>query len=327
MQITITNLHKKYGAFHAIKGMNLTIQQGMFGLLGPNGAGKTTLMQMLATLEPVTEGSVVYSTSAADHAVSHMHIGEQHNRYALGKDDQSIRSILGYLPQEFGLYKKLSGYEYLDYVAMMKGITDKRQRKEEVHDLLEKVNLTEHAKKRVGSYSGGMKQRVGIAQALLGSPRVIIVDEPTAGLDPEERIRFRDLLSELSTERIVILSTHIVADIESSCSQLAIMKRGQLVFQGTQDSLLDLVKDQVWTGVIDGSQAAALKGQVKVISSRAIPSGQEIRVLCESQPFSGAELARPGIEDAYIAVMEADKADMTAEAAQAAAGHKRGIIG
>lgn len=288
MEIQISNLHKKYGSFQAIHGISLTINKGMFGLLGPNGAGKTTLMKMLSTLEPITEGNVL--------------IGD----YKLGRDDQAIRSMLGYLPQEFGLYKKLSGYEYLDYVAIMKGITNSRKRKEEVTSLLEKVNLIEKAKKRVGSYSGGMKQRLGIAQALLGSPKVIIVDEPTAGLDPEERIRFRNLLGDLSADRIVILSTHIVADIESSCSQLAMMKQGRIVYQGTQESLLSQVRDRVWIGNVEESEFASIRLEMKVISARKVVGGQEIRVLSNDKPFEGAELARVGIEDAYLGVMEAE---------------------
>lgn len=287
MHIQITNLHKKYGSFEAIQGIDLTIQRGMFGLLGPNGAGKTTLMQILATLQPPTTGQI------------------QIGAYKLGRDDQAIRSILGYLPQEFGIYKKLSGYEYLDYVGLMKGITNSRKRKEEIITLLDKVNLTDKARKRIGSYSGGMKQRIGIAQALLASPQVIIVDEPTAGLDPEERIRFRNLLGDLSADRIVILSTHIVADIESSCSQLAIMKRGRIVYQGTQDSLLNGVKDRVWTGVVEEYQFPEIRQQFKLISARKVLHGQEIRVISDGEPFPGAERDRVGLEDAYMGVMEA----------------------
>jgi ABC-2 type transport system ATP-binding protein len=288
MQIQITNLVKKYGLFKAINGINLMIDKGLLGLLGANGAGKTTLMHILSTHQPATEGSVM--------------IGD----YRLGRDDQAIRSILGYLPQEFGLYKKLSGYEYLDYVAMMKGMTNSRKRKEAVGSLLEQVNLTGIAKKRMGSYSGGMKQRIGIAQALLGSPKLIIVDEPTAGLDLEERIRFRNLLGDLSTDRIVILSTHNVADIGSSCNQLAIMKEGRFVYQGTQEMLLERVKDQVWTGIVEESQYEAIKQQMKVISARKVAHGQEIRVLSDYKPFEHAQMARIGLEDAYINVIKAE---------------------
>lgn len=360
MEIKINAVNKKYGSYQAIKEINLTIPQGMFGLLGPNGAGKTTLMQMLATLEPATSGSIIFSgmspsaasidsrissgtatslddslpstgtatssggsvssraaTPLDDRASSRLAassasgITAARNRSSrdlvMGRDDQEIRKLLGYLPQEFGVYKKLTGYEYLDYVAMMKGIVNSRQRKQEINELLEKVNMTQHAKKRIGRYSGGMKQRIGIAQALLGSPRVIIVDEPTAGLDPEERIRFRNLLGELSADRIIILSTHIVADIESSCNQLAIMKQGRILFLGTQSDLLDLVRDRVWIGIVDESLYAELRKRTKIITARKVFEGHEIRVLSDELPFRGAELVRPGLEDAYMSVMEADE--------------------
>ncbi|MED0673818.1 ABC transporter ATP-binding protein [Aneurinibacillus aneurinilyticus] len=227
MHIQITNLGKTYGALHAISRVTLTIQTGIFGLLGPNGAGKTTLMQILATLLPADEGSVEFGD------------------YKLGRDDQAIRAMLGYLPQEFGVYGNLSGYEYLDYVALMKGITNSRKRKEAVASLLEQVNMTDKAKKLMGGYSGGMKQRIGIAQAMLGSLKLIIIDEPTAGLDLEERIRFRKWLDQMGKDRIVILSTHIATDIGSSCGRLAMMKEGRVVYQGTQAQLLERVRGRV----------------------------------------------------------------------------------
>lgn len=186
----------------------------------------------------------------------------------------------------------------------MKGINNTKQRKQEVQAVLEKVNLTPHTRKKVGSYSGGMKQRIGIAQALLGSPQLIIVDEPTVGLDPEERIRFRNILGDLSMDRIVILSTHIVADIESSCSQLAIMNRGRIVYHGTQDFLLQRVVDKIWVGTVTEGQFYQLKQDVKIISARKVLEGQEVRVIADAQPFAGAELARVGLEDAYMALME-----------------------
>lgn len=307
MEIKITDLGKRYGSFQAIQGLQLTIQKGMFGLIGPNGAGKTSLMQILSTLEPVTSGRIVFSgmPTSGERSGERTPGDARQKELVLGQDDQAIRSLLGYLPQEFGVYKKLTGYEYLDYVAMMKGIVHSRQRKQEIAELLEKVNLTQHAKKKVGSYSGGMKQRIGIAQALLGSPQVIIVDEPTAGLDPEERIRFRNLLGELSADRIIILSTHIVADIESSCSQLAIMKQGRILFQGTQDALLGEVRDRVWTGIVDEAQLILLRTHTQIISARKVQEGQEIRVISDERPFPSAERARPGLEDAYMSVMQA----------------------
>lgn len=289
MKIEITKLVKTYGGDKGVRALNdidLLIEQGMFGLLGPNGAGKTTLMQILATLQPHTSGEIK--------------IGQ----YTLGRDDQLIRRMLGYLPQEFGVYKKLSGEEYLDYVALMKGMKNSRERKKAVAQMLEQVNLTDKRKKRIGTYSGGMKQRIGIAQALLGNPQVIIVDEPTAGLDPEERIRFRNLLGELSINRIVLLSTHIVADIESSCNNMAIMRKGSLLFHGTQEQLLQKVERRIWTGMIADSALLSLKERCKIISSRKLQHEHEVRVLSDESPFAGATPSRPGLEDGYIAVME-----------------------
>jgi len=288
LHIQMTNLGKTYGTNQAIHRVNLTVQKGLFGLLGPNGAGKTTLMQILATLTPPTEGQVT--------------IGN----YRLGRDDQAIRAMLGYLPQEFNLYKRLTAYEYLDYIAVMKGITNSRQRKAEVGTALERMSLTGKAGKKLGSYSGGMKQRIGIAQALLGSPALIIVDEPTAGLDLEERIRVRSLLGDLSKERIVVLSTHIAADIENRSSQLAIMKRGRVIWQGTQEGLLDGVKDRVWSGNVGEAEFEQIKQQTKVISARKERQAMNIRVLSGSLPFDGAEPAEAGLEDAYISVLETE---------------------
>ncbi|SCW64396.1 ABC-type multidrug transport system, ATPase component [Paenibacillus tianmuensis] len=214
--------------------------------------------------------------------------------------------MLGYLPQEFGLYGNLSGSEYLDYVALMKGITNSRKRKEEVASLLEQVNMTDQAKKRMGSYSGGMKQRIGIAHAMLGSPKLIMVDEPTAGLDLEERIRFRKWLNQMVKDRIVILSTHIAADIGCSCDRLAMMKEGRVVYQGTQAQLLERVKGRVWTGMVEETRFDIIKLHLKVLSSRKTAYGRETHVLSSdgAKPFEGAEPAASGLEDAYMDVMK-----------------------
>lgn len=286
MQITIDALTKSYGkGTKALQSISLTIGQGMFGLLGPNGAGKSTLMQILATLQPATSGEV--------------RIGN----LKLGRDDYEIRRLLGYLPQEFGVYKKLTAYEYLDYVALMKGISNKVSRKLQIEEMLERVNLISVRNKKIGGFSGGMKQRVGIAQALLGDPQVIIVDEPTAGLDPEERIRFRNLLGELSERKIVLLSTHIVGDIESSCSQLAIMRKGNILFQGSQDELLAQASQAVWTGTIPEAELVLLRNSHIVVSARKTQVGQEVRLLSPERPFSEAVAVAPGLEDAYMMVM------------------------
>lgn len=284
--IKIEDLTKIYGKEHvALDKINLTINKGMFGLLGPNGAGKSTLMQILATLLPVTKGTV--------------HIGEYH----LGRDNHDIRKILGYLPQQFGLYQKLTGEEFLDYIAVIKGLHNAKERKQAIAEMLEKVNLTDKRKEKIKTYSGGMKQRIGIAQALLGNPQLIIVDEPTAGLDPEERTRFRNLLSDLSLERVVILSTHIVGDIEKSCEQLAIMKKGKLQFTGSPESLLTLVEGKVWVGTIPADNFMAINQQTLVVQHRKTREGLEVRVISDERPFPYATQAAPGIEDGYMALM------------------------
>jgi len=285
MEIKIDKLSKSYGkGAPSLDRVSLTIGKGMFGLLGPNGAGKSTLMQVLATLQAPSYGEVF--------------VGQ----YRIGRDDQRIRELIGYLPQEFGMYKKLTAYEYLDYVALMKGLTNSKQRKRQVTDMLEKVNLMKVINKKVGGFSGGMKQRVGIAQALLGDPQVIIVDEPTAGLDPEERIRFRNLLGEWSANKIVILSTHIVGDIESSCTQMAIMRQGKVLFQGTQDQLLSKVAGEVWTGTVTDAAMQELRTQHLIVSARRTMAGQEVRIVAEQRPFADAAPIAPGLEDAYMKV-------------------------
>ncbi|BBI35190.1 ABC transporter ATP-binding protein [Cohnella abietis] len=283
MQIQIDALSKSYSkGTHALDNLTLSIGSGMFGLLGPNGAGKSTFMQILATLQRPTSGDVAFGS------------------LKIGRDDQQIRELLGYLPQEFGVYKKLTAYEYLDYVALMKGLSNTIQRKLQVNEVLEQVNLTSVRNKKIGGFSGGMKQRVGIAQALLGNPQVIIVDEPTVGLDPEERIRFRNLLGEWSESKIIILSTHIVSDIESSCSRLAIMRQGKLLFHGTQDELLVRVADQVWVGVVTEAELARLRETGTVATARKTQNGYEVRVISNVRPFDDAIAASPGLEDAYM---------------------------
>ncbi len=285
LKIVIENLSLSYGRnAPSLDQVSLTIGPGVFGLLGPNGAGKSSLMRILATLQSPTDGTVCMGT------------------YRIGRDDQQIREIIGYLPQEFGIYKKLTAYEYLDYVALMKGIDDRRERKRQVQEMLEKVNLAAARNKKVGGFSGGMKQRVAIAQALLGDPQILIVDEPTAGLDPEERVRFRNLLGMWSANKIVLLSTHIVGDIESSCSQIAIMRQGKVLFQGTQNELLDRAAGKIWTGTVDDSALQELRSRHQVVSARYTAAGQEVRIVAEEKPFANAVAADPGLEDAYMRV-------------------------
>jgi ABC-type multidrug transport system ATPase subunit len=285
MEVVIRQLGKKYGRKEVLSGIDLTLGTGMFGLLGPNGAGKSTLMQILATVIPKTTGEVA--------------IGP----YKLGRHEREIRGLLGYLPQEFGVYRKLTGEEYLDYVASMKGMTDSKTRKAAVTAMLQRVNLEDKRNVRIAKYSGGMRQRIGIAQALLGDPQFIIVDEPTAGLDPEERMRFRDMLAELGKERTVLLSTHVVGDIEGNCEQLAIMSGGRIIFKGTQDQLLQRVEGHVWSVNVDDAQFAAFKEAKAVVTARRSGDGYEARILAASAPLPGAKPETAGLEDGYIAVM------------------------
>jgi ABC-type multidrug transport system ATPase subunit len=289
MEVRIEQLTKSYGNRPpALDHIDITIPSGIFGLLGPNGAGKSTLMQILATILPQSSGNV--------------RIGP----YTLGKDDPAIRQILGYLPQEFGLYKKLTGEEFLDYVAIMKGIKDAGRRKRQIAELLERLNMSAHARTKIARYSGGMKQRIGIAQALLGEPKLVIVDEPTAGLDPEERIRFRNLLDEWSAGRVILLSTHIVSDIETSCTRLAILRKGKIVFNGGRQELAAKAEGKVWTGTVSEREADELRSRFQVVNSRRTAAGLEVRVIADGRPFPEAQPAAAGLEDGYILTMGAD---------------------
>lgn len=284
MDIAISHLVKDYGRFRALDDVSLQIGSGMFGLLGPNGAGKTTLMRVLTTLLPLTSGSVCVDA------------------FDVMKQPGEIRRRLGYLPQEFGFYKSLNAYETLDYIASMKNIP-RPERKRQIEMLLEQVHLTHDARRKVGGYSGGMRQRLGIAQALLGDPELLVVDEPTSGLDPEERIRFRNLLARLSGERTVLLSTHIVADIEASCTGVAVIDRGRLIFSGTPDALIDRAQGHVWQLEIQPADWDRIDQQYRVVSSRTVDSRVQVRVIADTRPEPGTSI-EPSLEDGYIAVME-----------------------
>lgn len=285
MNITIEGLTKAYKKHRlALDHIDLTITGGMFGLLGPNGAGKSTLMQIMATLLPATSGEVSFGT------------------LRLGRDNHDIRRLLGYLPQYFGLYGKLTGEEFLTYIATLKGYSNDADRRKRVFGMLEKVNLTGKANQKIKTYSGGMKQRLGIAQALLGDPKVVIVDEPTAGLDPEERIRFRNILEDLSLERTVLLSTHIVADIETSCSAMAVMRQGRLLFSGKPEELLRDVAGTVWAGPVSEREWLAASARGRCVSKRKTLEGFEVRMIAPEHPFARAQLAEPGLEDGYMAL-------------------------
>lgn len=283
MQLTITNLNKTYSnGVHAINNVNLTINQGMFGLLGPNGAGKSSLMRTIATLQEADAGSIM--------------LGDIN---VLTQKDE-VRKTLGYLPQEFGVYPKIDALTLLDHLAVLKGITNKSERKELVESLLQKTNLWEARTKNLGGYSGGMKQRFGIAQALIASPKLIIVDEPTAGLDPAERNRFLNLLSELGENTIVILSTHIVEDVKELCSDMAIINRGQVLYKGNPFDAMAQLEGKVWQKRISKAELSNYKERFTVISDRLIAGTPVINILSDSQPDDGFIAVNPDLEDVYF---------------------------
>ena len=285
MKISIHQLTKNYRKFRALDSISLHIPGGMFGLLGPNGAGKTTLLRILTTLLAPTSGQV--------------RIGE----FDVVQNPGAVRQRLGYLPQDFGFYRSLTAFEMLDYIGAMKNVPA-RLRKDQVLKTLTEVNLLEEARRKVGTFSGGMRQRLGIAQALLGNPELIVVDEPTAGLDPEERIRFRNLLSRLAQDRTVLLSTHIVADIEASCTGLAVLYQGKLVFNGTPEALIDQAKGAVWQVDVPVDAWPKLEVKYPVLSSRMLNRHIQARLLASHSPFTGAQPIEPGLEDGYMAVIK-----------------------
>lgn len=283
--IKITNLTKTYaGNVQALRGIDLEIGAGMFGLIGPNGAGKTTLMRILAGLLRPTGGSV----RVLGHDVT------------TAKGKQAVKAALGYLPQELGLYPDLTGREFLDYIAILKGVTDSKARYRQVAELLELVGLSEAANRRMKTYSGGMKRRVGIAQALLGNPRLLIVDEPTSGLDPEERVRLRNLLADLSRRCTVILSTHIVEDASQSCNDLAVLNQGCTVFRGNPRDLIAQARGKVWTITTTGERPDA---ELTTVSTLQRQECVQYRVLGNPAPHYAAQAVEPTLEDGYIWLM------------------------
>ena len=286
MELTIQNISKTYpNGVEALKNVSLKIGNGMFGLLGPNGAGKSTLMRTIAALQDSDEGTI----TVGDIDVS--------------KDKQSLREILGYLPQEFGVYPKISANDLLDHMAVMKGIIDSKQRKEVVESLLHQTNLWEAKDQKLGTYSGGMKQRFGIAQALIGDPKLIIVDEPTAGLDPMERNRFHNLLSEIGENVIVILSTHIVDDVSDLCNNMAIILNGEVHLVGEPIQLIKKLDQKVWKGLIEKSELVEIEKENDVISSRLYLGKVQVRIFSESPMQNGFESVNPEIEDLYFATI------------------------
>ncbi len=281
--IEIRNLTKNYGKKQALSEINLTIPRGMFGLLGPNGAGKTTLMKILATLLQKTEGQVNICGVPVENC-------------------KEIRKMTGYLPQDFSMYGNMSAYEALDYLAVLSGMS-RAERIRKVPEMLAVVNLTEKRKTKVKSMSGGMKRRLGIAQAIIHDPKVIIVDEPTAGLDPEERIRFRNLLCEIAKDRVVLLSTHIVGDIEATCENIAVLNQGKVCFQGKVTELLSSVEGKVYSAEIPAEELERVKENHMVTGILTTGSTANVKVIAETKPFPQARPVRPDVEDAYMYLM------------------------
>lgn len=282
-EIRIENLSKNFGSRQALSHVNLTIEQGMFGLLGPNGAGKTTLMKVLTTLLQKSEGKVEICGIPVEHA------GE-------------IRKMTGYLPQDFSMYGNMTAYDALDYLAVLSGMK-KEERRKKVPEMLEKVNLLEQKKIRVKAMSGGMKRRLGIAQAIIHDPKIIIVDEPTAGLDPEERVRFRNLLCEIARERIVLLSTHIVGDIEATCENIAVLDKGELIFCGTVTELLQRVEGKVYSMEVSVRELEKIKERFLVTGILNTGNTANVKIIAEQQPFAEAKPCHADVEDAYMFLM------------------------
>lgn len=288
--IEVQNLTKTYkSSIHALRGITLSVETGLLGLLGPNGAGKTTLMRILATLLRPTTGTV--------HVLGH--------DVTDPKGQAAIKRSLGYLPQELGLYPELTAVEFLNYVAMLKEVP-RAARHQEVNALIETVGLVEVAHRRVKTYSGGMKRRLGIAQALMGSPRLLIIDEPTSGLDPEERVRLRNLLADLAQERLVILSTHIVEDISLTCPRLVVLHKGLILFDGAPNELIGRVQGKVWSIVADDARPG--EGLV-VVSSLRVRDGIQYRVIGENVVGNDTEPLAPSLEDGYMWLMHEARAD------------------
>jgi ABC-type multidrug transport system ATPase subunit len=286
MELRIRGLSKTYpNGTAAVQNVDLTVPAGMFGLLGPNGAGKSTLMRIIATLQEPDSGTVT--------------LGE----IDVLRDKPALRKTLGYLPQEFGLYPKVTAEKLLDHFAVLEGILDAKERKALVEALLQRTNLWHARKTKLGEYSGGMRQRFGIAVALLGDPKLIIVDEPTAGLDPEERVRFLNLLAEIGRDSVVILSTHIVDDVAELCSRMAIIHQGQIRLRAEPTAAIDRLRGRVWRTVIDHGELAAYRERWQVLSSRLNLGNTVVRVYHEGAPGDGFVPAEPDLEDVYFATL------------------------
>ena len=288
-QLQIHQLSKTYpNGVQALEKVSLEISDGMFGLLGPNGAGKSTLMKTLAGLQQPTSGTVLF------------------NGIDIIQQPQEIRKQLGYLPQEFGVYPKISAQQLLQHIAVLKGMRSRAERKEQVAALLQQTNLYQHRKKSVHTFSGGMRQRFGIAQALLGNPQLIIVDEPTAGLDPEERYRFLNLLSEIGEKVVVLLSTHIVEDVRDLCPRMAILADGRIIAQGNPMSLTQKLEGSVWNKTIAKEELTTYRATHQVLSTRLLSGKTQIQVLADEHPGDGFEQVQPDLESVYFATLNCE---------------------
>jgi ABC-type multidrug transport system, ATPase component len=283
--IIIRDVNKSYGKKKALDNVNLTIEKGMFGLLGRNGAGKTTLMKAISTILTISSGEI--NVCGID-----------------TKNSKKIRELIGYLPQDFSMYGNMSAYDALDYLGVLSGL-DKRTRQERIPKLLEKVNLQGNHRTRVKAMSGGMRRRLGIAQAILNDPKVVIVDEPTAGLDPEERVRFRNLLSEIAEDRIVILSTHIVGDIEATCEKIAVLNQGQIIYQGTVTQLLEEANGHIYEAKVSKIEVDEIKKKYLVTNILMLSTEAQIRFCVDdnTETFEHANAVLPNVEDAYMYLM------------------------
>ena len=283
MQLAIQNLSKRYAnGVQALDNVNLSIAPGMFGLLGPNGAGKSTLMRTLATLQSADSGTAT--------------LGD----IDVLKEPERVRGVLGYLPQDFGVYPKVTAVELLDHLARLKGIVDAKSRRDIVDALLHRVNLYQVRKQKLGGFSGGMRQRFGIAQAMLGNPKLVIVDEPTAGLDPEERVRFHNLLADIASDVVVILSTHIVSDVEDLCAQFAVINKGQLLLTGRPADYVASLMGRMWSRAVDKRDIDTVKDQARVVSTRLAAGRTVVRAYGESSPGPGFDAVAPDLEDVYF---------------------------
>ncbi|HYH79198.1 MAG TPA: ABC transporter ATP-binding protein [Longimicrobium sp.] len=286
MELRIRDLSKTYAnGVHALRDITLTIPRGMFGLLGPNGAGKSTLMRTIATLQEPDTGTI--------------HLGD----IDVVRDKDRVRETLGYLPQEFGVYPRVTAERLLEHFAVLKGITDRRARREVVDALLHQVNLYEVRKKKLGGYSGGMKQRFGVAVALLGDPKLLIVDEPTAGLDPAERVRFLNLLSELGENSVVILSTHIVEDVSELCTRMAIIDRGRILLEAEPLRAVAALQGRIWRRIVPRAELPAVEREHAVISTRLLSGRTVVHVHADASPGAGFEAVEANLEDVYFSTM------------------------